>query len=136
MNAIRVIEPYRHAGMWVFDDPAVNLRKEPFVGGADDLCEALATVKGVPHDRFTLVFSDEEFPGYQLHLKLKSVDKVGQTYKTDDGKEAWLCPALLKYFLAPPKHLYAQAKYQVKYAAKRPAHPWQTYHQFSPSRRG
>ena len=35
MNAINVISPYRHHGMWVFDDARVGLVQEPFVSGAD-----------------------------------------------------------------------------------------------------
>ena len=35
MNAIHVISPYKHHGMWVFDDPCVGLVQEPFVSGAD-----------------------------------------------------------------------------------------------------
>src|SRR6516165_3655050 len=35
MNAINVISPYKHHGMWVFDDPRVGLVQEPFVSGAD-----------------------------------------------------------------------------------------------------
>jgi hypothetical protein len=31
MNAINVIVPYKHNGTWVFDDPGVGLRREPFV---------------------------------------------------------------------------------------------------------
>ena len=33
MNVIRAIHPYRHEGLWVFDDEAVGLRQEPFVKG-------------------------------------------------------------------------------------------------------
>ena len=35
MNAIRAIHPYRHEGLWVFDDETMGLRQEPFVSGAD-----------------------------------------------------------------------------------------------------
>jgi hypothetical protein len=35
MNDINVISPYKHHGMWVFDDPRVRLVQEPFVAGAD-----------------------------------------------------------------------------------------------------
>ena len=35
MNAIRAIHPYRHEGLWVFDDETVGLRQEPFVAGGD-----------------------------------------------------------------------------------------------------
>jgi hypothetical protein len=31
MNAINVIWPYKHHGMWVFDDARVGLVQEPFV---------------------------------------------------------------------------------------------------------
>ena len=33
MNAISVLFPYKYEGMWVFDDPDVGLRHEPFVLG-------------------------------------------------------------------------------------------------------
>lgn len=32
-NSIFFIKPYKWEGLWVFDDPAVDLVKEPFVGG-------------------------------------------------------------------------------------------------------
>jgi len=106
-NLIFTIQPYKLMGtMWVFDDPEVNLKKEPLIAGADTLCEEMS--QGA--DKFTLMFSEIAFPGHTLHLKLKSIDQVGQTYQTPDGREAWLCPALLLYFTKPPKHLYAQAK--------------------------
>jgi hypothetical protein len=58
MNAINVIAPYRHLGMWVFDDRRVGLVQEPFVGGADTLID-LATAS-VPNATtgFKLIFSE------------------------------------------------------------------------------
>ena len=44
MNTIGVIAPYRHEGMWAFDDPRVRLNREPFVGEEDhedSLCNFL-----------------------------------------------------------------------------------------------
>ena len=35
MNSLGMIVPYKHQGMWVFDDEAVGLRREPFVAGID-----------------------------------------------------------------------------------------------------
>jgi hypothetical protein len=35
MNSLFVIAPYKHERMWVFDDPAVGLSKEPFIPGID-----------------------------------------------------------------------------------------------------
>jgi hypothetical protein len=37
VNAINVISPYKHLGMWDFDDERVGLVKEPFVAGADTM---------------------------------------------------------------------------------------------------
>jgi hypothetical protein len=37
MNAIHAIHPYRHEGLWVFDDETAGLRQEPFVSGADGI---------------------------------------------------------------------------------------------------
>jgi hypothetical protein len=57
MNAIRTIHPYRHEGLWVFDDEAVGLRQEPFVSGADAILDRMAA--GIPNAQagFTLLFS-------------------------------------------------------------------------------
>jgi len=41
MNAIAVIAPYKYEGMWVFDDPAVELSREPFVAGIDTMIDRL-----------------------------------------------------------------------------------------------
>jgi len=32
-DAVLVINPYRHEGAWVFDDPLTGLNREPFVAG-------------------------------------------------------------------------------------------------------
>jgi hypothetical protein len=42
-NSIFAIKPYKWEGLWVFDDPAVGLVREPFVGGADTMID-VATV--------------------------------------------------------------------------------------------
>ncbi len=47
MNAINLIVPYRHEGMWVFDDARVGLDKEPFVSGADTMIDVL--VNDIPN---------------------------------------------------------------------------------------
>lgn len=131
-NSIKAIEPYIWNGLWVFDDPAVQLEREAFVGGADLVMDQLSQGS----ERFTLLFSDQPFPGADIHLQLSEIGQVGQTYKTDDGKEAWLCPALLLYFEAPPQHLYGQATNHSKKKRRRnqgsrpgPKHPWRTYEQ-------
>ena len=66
MNAIRAIHPYRHEGLWVFDDETVGLRQEPFVSGADGILDRLTA--GIPGAAagFTLLFSAQPFPGFQI----------------------------------------------------------------------
>ena len=37
MNTIVAIYPYKHEGLWVFDDDRVGLVREPFISGADTI---------------------------------------------------------------------------------------------------
>ena len=113
MNAINVIAPYRHRGMWVFDDPRVDLVQEPFISGADTLIDR--AVVGIPNAErgFLLIFSAHSFPGFEIHLSWRRVDMDGNWYYAERfDLEAWLCPALLKYFSQPPTDLFVQCKAQ------------------------
>ena len=68
MNAINVIAPYKHHGMWVFDDPRVGLVQEPFVAGADTMIDqVVADIPDAEHG-FTMIFSNTPFPGHQYRL--------------------------------------------------------------------
>ena len=70
---------------------------------------------------FKCTFSDNPFPGSQLHLEWiaqssrgdKSTN-TGNWYRLVDGPQAgiegWLCPALFKFFKDAPKHIYAKAE--------------------------
>jgi uncharacterized protein DUF6717 len=107
--SIFAIHPYKYEGMWVFDDPAVGLRQEPFVSGADEIVEHM--VRDIPSaDRgFTLVFSSQPFPGYQVEFEWSFAEISGNWYRSPAlGMEGWLCAALLKYFESPPPRIYAQ----------------------------
>ena len=57
MNAISVIAPYKHHGMWVFDDPRVGLVQEPFVAGADTMIDRVVADIPDAERGFTLIFS-------------------------------------------------------------------------------
>lgn len=110
-NSIMVIAPYRHAGTWVFDDPAVGLRQEPFVAGIPEMIDAM--VRGVPgaDQGFRLLFSAQPFPGYTQKLVWRRGDASGNWYYSEQfQKEGWLCPGLFKYFKKAPKELYAKAE--------------------------
>ena len=37
MNSLMVIAPYKHLGMWVFDDERKGLTQEPFIAGSNRL---------------------------------------------------------------------------------------------------
>jgi hypothetical protein len=112
MNAINVIAPYKHLGMWVFDDPRVGLNQEPFVSGADAMIDRV--VADVPNadSGFTLVFSSTPFPGHRYRLDwIRADEDGGNWYRSADlDMEGSLCPALFRYFDEAPKHLYAQVK--------------------------
>jgi hypothetical protein len=110
-NAIHVIQPYRHASTWVFDDPRVGLHQEPFVSGIPAMIDTL--VANVPDAAkgFRLLFSSEAFPGYQVELVRVRPEYGGMWYRWEGrNAEGWLCPALFKYFSAAPARLYAKAE--------------------------
>ena len=95
--------------MWVFDDPAVGLRKEPFVSGADTIIDRM--VESIPdaESGFTLLFSANPFPGHQIEFKWRRAELGGNWYYSAAlDMEGWLCPALFKYFVSAPTKIYAQ----------------------------
>ena len=110
-NALMVISPYKYAGTWVFDDPAVGLKREPFVAGIPEMIDGM--VKNIPDadQGFRLLFSTQAFPGYTHKLTWRRGDKTGNWYYCEQlGKEGWLCPGLFRYYKEAPKELYAQAE--------------------------
>jgi hypothetical protein len=110
-NAIRAIHPYRHQGLWVFDDEAVGLAREPFVAGADGILDRLAA--GIPGAEagFTLLFAPTPFPGVQAEAVWLREEYGGNWYHCPAfGADGWLCPALLKYFDTAPPRLYVRAQ--------------------------
>ena len=62
MNSIRIIVPYKFEGMWVFDDPVVNLVREPFVAGIDQIIDRLVAPIPDVEQGFRLLFSATPFP--------------------------------------------------------------------------
>lgn len=111
MNAMNVISPYKHNGLWVFDDAEKGLHREPFVAGADSIIDV--AVKDLPkaENGFNLVFSAHAFPGYHLRFDRGEAEADGYWYESRDLRmKGWLCPALFKYFDQAPQHIYAQFK--------------------------
>ena len=106
MNSLHVIMPYRWHGGWVFDDPAVGLHREPFIAGADTLCEQLSY--GQP--KFRAIFSARKFPSATTSLNLVGANYNGHLYICA-GSEVWLCPALLKYFDHAPRTIWLKVEH-------------------------
>jgi hypothetical protein len=112
MNTINVVAPYKHLGMWVFDDPRVGLNQEPFVAGADAMIDRVVVDIPNAEHGFTLIFAATPFPGHQYRLDWVRADEDGGNWyrSADLDMEGWLCPALFRYFDRAPKQLYAQVK--------------------------
>ena len=104
--------PYKHLGMWVFDDPRVGLNQEPFVAGADAMIDRVVADLPDAERGFRLIFAATPFPGHQYQLDwIRADEDGGNWYRSGDlDMEGWLCPALLRYFEEAPKHLYTQVK--------------------------
>ena len=110
-NSIFVIKPYKWENMWVFDDPAVGLVREPFVGGADTMIDRATAHIPNASQGFIAVFSAGYFPDAQIVLEWVREEGGGNVYCwAEKEMEGWLCPALLRYFPDPPGKLYIQVK--------------------------
>ncbi|HYE33057.1 MAG TPA: DUF6717 family protein [Methylomirabilota bacterium] len=111
MNSIFVIAPYKLHGSWVFDDPAVGLKQEPFVSGADVIIDRLVANIPNAHEGFKLLFAPTPFPGHQLKVVRTREEYGGNWYRAESlNLEGWLCPALFKYFKSAPNELYVRAE--------------------------
>jgi hypothetical protein len=110
-NSIFVIKPYKFCGMWVFDDPAVGLVREPFVGGADTMIDVATAHIPNAAQAFVAIFSASYFPDAQIVLDWVREEGGGNVYRwPEKNMEGWLCPALLRYFSEAPEKLYVQVK--------------------------
>lgn len=99
------ISPYLDRGVWVFDDPATGLVKEPFVAGMPEIFRFMV---GEAY-RFDALFSAAQFPGARYVLWHRREDSGGNWYVLGGTElEGWLCPALFKYFSEAPKGIYIQ----------------------------
>jgi hypothetical protein len=111
MNSLYAIAPYKVEEMWVFDDPSVGLRREPFVSGADEILDVLTEAIPNAEAGFKLIFSPLPFPGYDARFTWVRSEHGGNWYSWSEKKmEGWLCPALFHYFDQAPLEIYVQAK--------------------------
>ena len=130
-NVLNVIQPYWYANYWVFDDASKGLEKESLEGsfeaelreirllarliggGVTKMIDYL--VKDIPDARegFILLFSSQPFGGYQVELNMIAEEDGGCLYRGKNySAEAWLSPALFRYFETAPESLYVKAEPQ------------------------
>lgn len=110
MNQILVISPYKRAGTWVFDDPAVGLEAEPFVAGIPEMMDRLVVHLENAEAGFRCLFS-APFPGAMVTLQRQHEELGGWWYFSSDyDATGWLCPALFKYFDTAPGQLFIRAE--------------------------
>lgn len=107
MNSLFVLKPYydKEKESWVFDDEERGLKKEALVLGADKLCQALYDKYG----DFSASFSAGYIPDsdFVLNRVSESSHEFGTWYEEEATKqEAWLCPALFKFFDEAPDNIY------------------------------
>ena len=74
MNAVSVIFPYRLEGVWVFDDAAAGLVREPFISGADNILDVLT--EHIP----------EATNGIQNHLLGKTLSRLHRPIRLDSSR--------------------------------------------------
>lgn len=110
-----VIFPYKHEGVWVFDDAKTGLVQEPFVAGVDTMIDLLvADIPGADMG-FKAIFSAIPFPGHEVKLERRREEAGGHWYYSERFKmEGWLCPALFKYFATAPDAIYVRAEAKSK----------------------
>ena len=124
MNDVHIItvkKSRKYGGLYIFDDLAKGLVKEPFVTDASAVIDRMKKDKGIKGSNVTIMFSKTFLPKNDEVLVLikklreryaikdsttnKFIIKeyvngkyVSGTYKTSKDETLWLCPAQLKYF--------------------------------------
>jgi hypothetical protein len=109
-NAMMVVFPYKNNGVWMFDDPAVGLKREPFVSGIPAMIDVLVAHIKDAEKGFAAYFSGHPFPGFQMELEWVREEHGGNWYRLiGTDKQGWLCPAMFKYFSEAPSNLFVRA---------------------------
>jgi hypothetical protein len=113
MNTLYQIAPYKHDGMWVFDDDRFGLVREALVEGIPEIIEKACYEQNIPDPSGNVVvtFASVEFPNWTIKMDLLGEAYGGHEYIVEDwGMKGWLCPALLHYFSEAPETIYVRAE--------------------------
>lgn len=110
------VSPTKDAlGVWRFDDEALGLVAEPFVGTANTLIDVLLNDASAYACELTASILPPDQPGMYAELMWLRVDiEEGNWYRADFGRtlalDVWLCPVLDRYFGVPPARLFMTAR--------------------------
>jgi hypothetical protein len=110
-DSVVVITPYRLAGMWVFDDPPMGLRREPFMAGTPQMIDIL--VKDIPNagQGFRLCLSSTPFPGHTHKLEWGMAEEGGHWYGGSGFRMwGWFSPPMFSYLKTVPRLIYLKAE--------------------------
>lgn len=101
------IQPYDYHGALVFDDPTVDLVREPFVEGTPEILYGLCESMGIENPKlgFSLKFSESPFEGTQAIARKLRLENGGAWYAFG-SQEGWLCPMLYRYYQVAPDQIY------------------------------
>jgi len=99
---------YRSGDHWVYDDPRFGRVAEPLILGASELLDQIIVFDLGTHTRnpVNVIFSGRPFP--KAHMGKLMNEEDGGSWYSMEGKEAWLCPALLDYFDTAPPELFVK----------------------------
>jgi len=113
-NAIMLIRPYKLGGTWVFDEPRVDVQREPFVGATNKLIDAVIDpekLADAEKNGFNLIFSAQPFPEYRIKADFVREEFQGSWFRWEEGNlDCWLCAAMYYYFAESPKSIYFKAE--------------------------
>lgn len=119
-NALFSLNAYVKNGIWMFDDESRDIKEEPFVAGADvmfDLMSGRSADESI--DSCNIIFGPTPIPDYDVHATLIGADGFDghyynvaefNSFKSVEGFDFWLCPALLAFFYEAPENIYVKIK--------------------------
>lgn len=98
------IKPYCCSDLWFFDDPEVGLIREGLTDGTPEVLLRACELADID-SKFVVGFTDAKFGIHRLDFVMP-IWSGSQYYWSEQNMICWFCPALLKYFPAPPKQIY------------------------------
>jgi len=102
---------YKDHGVWMFDDAAHGIEREPFVDGSTELIDFILQEHGLPKNVDTGVTI--EFDLQRSHpdmIEIRKIEDMGDDWARYEykGRQGALCPVTLVYLGSHPDRFYAR----------------------------